>query len=83
MSFGSSSKKLKTNRISSSSIINDNKKNRLVHHFSFVKKFKNTISKHIFDNRSYLLSVESKNILISHAKNFNCEALYSWEVQKI
>ena len=27
MSFGSSSKKLKTNRISSSSIINDNKKN--------------------------------------------------------
>lgn len=83
MAFGSVSKKLKTNRISSSSIINENKKNRLVHHFSFVKKFKNTISKHIFDNRSYLLSVESKNILISHAKNFNCEALYSWEVQKI
>ncbi len=83
MSFGSSSKKLKTNRISSSSIINENKKNRLVNHFSFVKKFKNTISKHIFDNRSYLLSIESKNILISQAKNFNCEALYSWEVQKI
>ena len=83
MAFGSVSKKIKTNRISSSSIINENKKNRLVHHFSFVKNFKNTISKHIFDNRSYLLSSENKNILISHSKNFNCEELYSWEVQKI
>ena len=83
MAFGSVSKKIKTNRISSSSIINENKKNRLVNHFSFVKNFKNTISKHIFDNRNYLLSSESKNILISHSKNFNCEELYSWEVQKI
>jgi len=84
MAYGSSDKKkIKTKRISSSSITNLNKTERLVEHFSFVNSHKNRISQHIFNNKSLLLSSISKNILVSHAKQFNSDELYSWEVQKI
>ena len=84
MAFGSAKKiKIKTKRISSSSIINENKKNSLVEHFVFVKSLKNKISSYIFNNRSDILSIQKKNELISHYKIFNCSKLYSWEIQKI
>lgn len=84
MSFGSSKKiNIKTKRISSSSIINKQKKNTLVEHFAFVKEFKNNISKHIFNHKYMLLTSENKKLLIAHAKQFNNSQLYSWEVQKI
>ena len=84
MSFGSSKKiKIKTKRISSSSIINKQKKNTLVDHFAFVKEFKNNISQHIFNHKDMLLTSENKKLLIAHAKQFNNSQLYSWEVQKI
>lgn len=84
MAYGSSEKKkIKTKRISSSSITNSNKTERLVEHFAFVKSHKNRISQHIFNHKSLLLSSSSKNTLISHAKQFNSTELYSWEVQKM
>ena len=84
MAYGSSQKqKIKTKRISASSIVNSKKTERFVQHFAFVKSLKNQISQYIFDNKMSLLSSSSKNTLISHAKQFNCSELYSWEVQKI
>lgn len=82
MSYGSTKKdKLKTKRISSSAIINKKKKDRLIEHFDFVKNHKNRISRHIFNNKELLLTTESKKRLMSHAKDFNTDQLYSWEVQ--
>lgn len=82
MSYGSTQKdKLKTKRISSSSITNKKKKERLIEHFDFVKNHKNRISRHIFNNKELLLTTESKKRLMSHAKEFNTDQLYSWEVQ--
>ena len=84
MAYGSSDKqKVKTKRISASSIINSKKTERFVEHFAFVKSLKNEISQYIFEHKLSLLSSTSKNTLISHAKQFNCSELYSWEVQKI
>lgn len=82
MSYGSAKKEnLKTKRISSSVIINTAKKERLIDHFTFVKNHKNRISRHIFNHKNLLLNADSKKELISHAKLFNTDQLYSWEVQ--
>jgi IS605 OrfB family transposase len=84
MAYGSSGKqKIKAKRISASSIINSKKTDRFVEHFAFVKSLKNEISQYIFEHKLSLLSSTSKHTLISHAKQFNCSELYSWEVQKI
>jgi len=84
MAYGSSEKKrIKAKRISASSIVNSKKTQRFVEHFAFVKSLKNQISQHIFNHKMSLISSSSKNTLISHAKQFNCSELYSWEVQKI
>ena len=83
MAYGSQKQKLKTKRISASSIVNSKKTERFVEHFAFVKSLKNRISQYIFNNKMMLLASSSKNTLISHAKQFNCSELYSWEVQKI
>jgi IS605 OrfB family transposase len=84
MAYGSSDKKkIKTKRISASSIVNSKKTERFVEHFSFVKSLKNEISQYVFEHKLSLLSSTSKNTLISHAKQHNCPELYSWEVQKM
>ena len=84
MAYGSiEKKKIKTKRISSSSILNAGKKQRLVNHFSYVKNIKNQMSQHIFEHKHMLLNVETKNELIAHAKQFNNPEMYSWEVQKL
>jgi hypothetical protein len=84
MAYGSSDKKkIKTKRISASSIVNSKKTDRFVEHFAFVKSLKNEISQYVFEHKLSLLSSISKNALISHAKKFNCPELYSWEVQKM
>ena len=84
MAYGSSDKKkIKTKRISASSIVNSKKTDRFVEHFAFVKSLKNEISQYVFEHKLSLISSTSKNTLISHAKQFNCPELYSWEVQKM
>lgn len=86
MAFGStknSDANLITKRISSHSSMNEDKKSVLKNHFKRVKKFKNKISKHIFNNRSMLLSQSSTKVLLTHFKNFKHDELYSWEIQKI
>lgn len=86
MAFGStknSDADLITKRISSHSSMNEDKKAVLKNHFKRVKKFKNKISKHIFNNRSMLLSQSSTKVLLTHFKNFKHDELYSWEIQKI
>ena len=84
MSYGSKkNEKIKTKRITSSNITNKMKKLRLVEHFAFVKHHKNRISRHIFQQKELLLTAESRKALVAHAKLFNTEELYSWEVQTI
>ena len=84
MSYGSGkSEHIKTKRISSSSITNKMKKKHLADHFTFVKQHKNRISRHIFNHKALLLTAESRKDLVSQAKLFNTEQLYSWEVQTI
>jgi hypothetical protein len=55
----------------------------LADHFTFVKQHKNRISRHIFNHKALLLTAESRKDLVSQAKLFNTEQLYSWEVQTI
>ena len=84
MSYGSEkTEHIKTKRISSSSITNKMKKKLLVEHFVFVKNHKNRISRYIFNHKALLLTAESRKELVAHAKLFNTEQLYSWEVQTI
>ena len=86
MSFGSTKNadaNLIAKRISSHSSMNEDKKTILKKHFKRVKKFKNKISRHIFNHLRMLLDRESKKILLTHFKDFKHNQLYSWEIQKI
>ena len=74
---------IRTKRISSHSLTNISKLDRIKSHFEFVKNLKNDISHHIHSHIDAFLFNEQKNELRKEYKLFKNEELSAWELQQI
>ena len=74
---------IRTKRISSHSLTNISKLDRIKSHFEFVKNLKNDISHHIYTHIDSFLFNEQKNDLRKEYKLFKNKELSAWELQQI
>lgn len=76
-------KSIRTKRISSHSLTNQQKLHRIKQHFNIVIDVKNNISQFLFDNIECFLYQDSKDNLREQYKLFKNDELSAWELQQI
>ena len=76
-------KSIRTKRISSHSLTNQQKLHRIKQHFNIVIDVKNNISQFLFDNIESFLYQDEKDNLRKQYQQFKNDELSAWELQQI
>ena len=76
-------KSIRTKRISSHSLTNQQKLHRIKQHFDTIVSIKNNISQYLFNNIESFLYQEEKDNIRKQYKQFKNDELSAWELQQI